>query len=61
MKIYAITKGTYSSYRICALTTSESKAKELQKIYTDVNLYDLFPEEAVIEEFEDSEDEEIML
>lgn len=55
MKIYAVTKGFYSDYHICALTVSKSKAKRLEKLYTDI--YD----EARIEEFEDGEDGELNL
>lgn len=55
MKIYAITKGCYSDYHICALTTSKSKAKKLQEIYSDKY------NEADIEEYEDGEGEELRL
>lgn len=55
MKIYAITKGIYSDYHICALTTSKSKAERLQKIYSDK--YD----DADIEEYEDGEGEDLRL
>lgn len=49
MTIYAITKGTFSDYHICAVTTSEKKAEALRKIYTDRL------DEARIEEFEDGD------
>lgn len=49
MNIYAITKGYYSDYHICALTLDEEKAKRLQQIYT--NRYN----EASIEVFKDGE------
>lgn len=52
MKIYAITKGTYSDYHICALTVNKEKAEHLKKLYTDE--YD----EAFIEIFEDGEGSE---
>lgn len=35
MKIYVITKGSYSSYHICAVATDKEKAEKLAKIYTD--------------------------
>ena len=35
MKIYVITKGSYSDYHICAVATDEAKAKKLAEIYTD--------------------------
>lgn len=35
MKIYAITKGEYSDYHICALTIDKAKAERLAKIYSD--------------------------
>lgn len=55
MKIYAITKGEYSDYHICALTTSKSKAEKLQKIYSDTCF------DACIEEFEDGDGEELRI
>lgn len=55
MKIYAITRGHYSSYEICALTVSKEKAEKLRKLYSD-NWYD-----ANIEEFEDGDDEHLRL
>ena len=45
MKIYAVTEGDYSDYRIIALTISEERAKHLAKIY-----------EADIEEYEDAQE-----
>lgn len=35
MKVYVITKGTYSNYHICAVATDKEKAEKLAKIYTD--------------------------
>lgn len=57
MKIYAITKGCYN-YHICALTVSKEKAERLKKLYTygDSSFYG----EAMIEEFEDTDCEEVM-
>lgn len=49
MKIYAITKGHYSDYHICALTINKAKANQLESIYSD----DLC--EAKIEEYEDGD------
>lgn len=49
MKIYVITKGFYSDYHICAVTTNEEKAEKLKKLCTD----DL--DEAEIEIYEDDE------
>ena len=54
MKIYVITKGSYSSYHICAVATDKKKAKKLAKIYTD--RYD----DAKVEEY-DTEDCEDLL
>ena len=53
MKIYAITKGEYSDYHICALTVSKEKAEKLKKLYSD-RCY-----KAHIEEYEDGEGEDI--
>ncbi len=53
MKIYAVTKGQYSDYHICALTTSKSNAERLRVLYS--NDWD----DAVIEEFEDGEGEDL--
>lgn len=55
MKIYAITKGNYLDYHICALTTSESKAEQLQNIYSDENSY------AAIEVYEDYENQDLCI
>lgn len=49
MKIYVITKGSYSDYHICAVTTDKEKAERLVLFYTD--RWD----EAKIEEFEEDE------
>lgn len=49
MKIYVITKGFYSDYHICAVTTNEEKAEKLKNAYTD-NL-----DKAEIEIYEDDE------
>lgn len=55
MKIYAITKGTYSDYHICALTLDKEKAGRLKKVYSDSW------GEAIIEVFEDGEGSELNL
>ena len=55
MKIYAITKGTYSDYHICALTVDKNRAERLKKIYS--NNY----EEAIIEIYEDGESAELRI
>lgn len=55
MKIYAITKGEYSGYHICALTADRAKAEKLRQIYSD----DVY--EAFIEEFEDGETAEVQI
>lgn len=55
MKIYAVTKGEYSDYHICALTTSAEKAEHLQKLFNEK--YD----EAKIETYEDGEGYEFNL
>lgn len=49
MKIYAITKGEYSDYHICAVTDDEEKAKTLKLIESDEY------EEARIEEYDTEE------
>lgn len=46
MKVYVITKGEYSDYHICAVTTDEETAEKLAEKYSDS--YD----EALIEEFD---------
>ena len=35
MKVYIITKGTYSDYHICAVATDEEKAKQLAEKHSD--------------------------
>lgn len=35
MKIYIITKGDYSSYHICAVSTDKKKAETLRKAFSD--------------------------
>lgn len=35
MIVYVITKGSYSDYHICAVTTDKNRAKKLKRIYTD--------------------------
>lgn len=35
MKIYVITKGSYSDYHICAVSTNQKNAEKLQKIFSD--------------------------
>lgn len=49
MKIYAITKGNYSDYHICRLTTDYEKAKRYKEAYSDKW------GEAWIETYEDNE------
>lgn len=49
MKIYAITKGDYSDYHICALTVNAQKAERLKALYSSDY------QDAFIEEFEDGE------
>lgn len=49
MKLYAITKGEYSDYRIISLTTDKEKAIKIAK------LFDEGYEETQIEEYEDGE------
>ncbi len=53
MKIYAITKGNYSGYHICALTVDKEKASRLREIYSDSY------EDANIEEYYDGEGKDI--
>lgn len=55
MKIYAITKGCYSDYHICALTADRDRAERLKKICSDGQ------GEAQIEEYEDGDIETIEL
>lgn len=55
MTIYAITKGDYSDYHICALTVNKEKAEQLKKLYTTKW------GEAFIEIFEDGEGSELNL
>lgn len=50
MKIYVITKGSYSDYRICAVSTDKEKAEKLARLYTD--RYD----EAEVEEYDTDAD-----
>ena len=47
MKLYAITKGKYEDYHICALTSDKDKAARLKSLYSD-QWYN-----AYIEEYED--------
>ena len=49
MTYYAITKGTYSDYHICSITSDKEKAKRLRKIYSDDY------EEAEIEEYDEED------
>lgn len=46
MTVYIITKGEYSDYHICAVATTQERAEQLKKMYSDS--YD----EANIEEYE---------
>lgn len=47
--IYVITKGVYSEYHICAVTTDKTRAEELRLSFSDAY------EDADIEEYEDGE------
>ena len=54
MKLYAVTKGDYSAYRIIALTASRDVAEKLAKKYSNrTNMYGDGFEEAQVEEYED--------
>jgi len=55
MKLYAITKGDYSYYHICALTANKDKANLLKSIYSDTY------NDASIEEYEDGEGSDLNL
>lgn len=46
MKIYVITKGSYSDYHICTVSTNQKNAEKLQKIFSDKW------DQAMIEEYE---------
>jgi len=46
MTIYIITKGEYSDYHICAVATTQERAEQLRKMYSD------YYDEANIEEYE---------
>ena len=35
MKVYVVTRGEYSEYHICGLTTDEESAKKAKKFYSD--------------------------
>ena len=48
MKLYAVTKGSYSDYRIIALTRSKRRAEKIASLCSD--RYD----DAVVEEYEES-------
>lgn len=54
MKIYVITKGCYSDYSICAVSTDKEEAKVLAEIYTD--RYDT----ATIEEYDTENNAEVI-
>lgn len=49
MKIYIVTKGEYSDYHICNVTTDYEKAKRYKEVYSDDW------EEACIEVYKDEE------
>lgn len=51
MIIYVITKGSYSDYHICDVTTDKARAEKLRKFYTDN--YDV----AEIEEYDTDQSE----
>lgn len=55
MKVYVITKGEYSSYHICAVTTDKNKAKMLKKKFSNEHWG-----KANIEEFETDSEEEVL-
>lgn len=55
MKIYVITKGYYSDYHICAVTIDKNKAELLKEKFSDEYWGD-----AVIEEFDTDEEEEVL-
>lgn len=46
MKVYVITRGIYSDYTIMGVTLDQTKAKKMEKVFSD-SMYD-----AVIEEYE---------
>lgn len=54
MKIYVITKGCYSDYSICAVSTNKEEAESLAEIYTD--RFDT----ATIEEFDTENNAEVI-
>ena len=41
MKIYVITKGSYSDYHICAVADNKKRAKELQKFFCQGEGYEI--------------------
>lgn len=55
MKIYVITKGDYSDYHICAVSTDEKRAERLAELYTD--RYDY----AKVEEYDTDADTDILI
>lgn len=50
MKVYVITKGSYSDYRICGVTTDIKRARQLKKIFS--RGYRGYAEKASIEEYD---------
>lgn len=54
MIVYVITKGSYSDYHICAVTTDKQRAKKLKSIYTDSL------DEAYIEEHDTEKTDEMV-
>lgn len=54
MKIYVITKGCYSDYHICTVTTNKEEAEVLAETFT--NSYDT----ATIEEFDTENNAEVI-
>lgn len=54
MKIYVITKGKYSDYHICAVSTDAMRAARLAELYTD--RYD----DAKVEEYDTDSDTDIL-
>lgn len=49
MKIYVITKGSYSDYHICAVTANKEKAKQLERLFSGIC------DQAYIEEYDTGE------
>lgn len=60
MKVFVITKGSYSDYHICGVATDEEKAEKMAKFYTDrcddanVEVYDTEEDASEIDAFDAS-------